>query len=96
MNPEKNDNNTLYLVHSFEGKPLVKEFITNTLLGIEYLWGGPVKLETSEVESKSESNGAPYGVGFLPAGPKEQIQKEISWQRVIYTMNNRELTKEVL
>ena len=96
VNPEKNDNNTLYLVHSFEGKPLVKEFITNTLLGIEYLWGGPVKLETSEVESKSESNGVPYGVGFLPAGPKEQNQKEITWQRVIYTMNNRELTKEIL
>ena len=96
VNQDKNDNETLYLVHSFEEKPLVKEFITNTLLGIEYLWGGPVQLETSEVESKSESNGTRYGLGFFPTSPTDQTQKEISWQRVIYTMNNRELTKKTV
>lgn len=95
VDPEKNGENTLYLVHTFEEKPLVKEFIANTLLGIEYLWGGPVQLETSEVESVSESNGVPYGVGYIPAGPKERTQKEISWQRVIYTMKNRELKRQV-
>ena len=41
----------LNLIHKFEEKPLVREFIDNTLLGVEWLWGGPVKLETSEVKS---------------------------------------------
>ena len=44
----------LYLVHHFEGKPLVQEFIANTMMGIEYLWGKPVKLETSEVVSQEK------------------------------------------
>jgi stage V sporulation protein R len=68
----------------FEGKPLVREFIANTMLGIEYLWGGPVKLETSEV------------VEILSTSPTpdEIKQEEINWQRVIYTMENRILTRE--
>ena len=80
----KNNNGTLYLVHRFEEKPLVKEFIANTLLGIEYLWGGPVQLETSEVKSKPEPNGI----------AAHQTQKEITWQRVIYTMKDRKLTRK--
>ena len=48
IDPAKTGNGALYLVHRFEGKPLVREFIANTLLGIEYLWGRPVQLETSE------------------------------------------------
>ena len=40
------NNGNLYLVHHFEGKPLVRDFINNTMLGIEYLWGAPVQLET--------------------------------------------------
>ncbi len=48
-------NGTLYLVHHFEGKPLYRDFVPNTMLGIEYLWGGPVKLETTElVKSKDK------------------------------------------
>ena len=42
---------SLYLVHSFEGKQLVREYIANTLMGIEYLWGGPVHLETSHAQT---------------------------------------------
>jgi stage V sporulation protein R len=53
---EKGKNKTLYLVHRFEEKPLVKEFIANTMMGIEYLWGGPVQLETSEVASVTGSS----------------------------------------
>jgi stage V sporulation protein R len=43
--------NTLYLNHDFEGKQLVPEFVPNTLIGIEYLWGGPVKLETTVLDN---------------------------------------------
>jgi stage V sporulation protein R len=80
IDPEKGKDNTLYLVHRFEEKPMVKEFITNTMMGIEYLWGGPVQLETSEVVSTSP--------------PKEETKEpEIKWQRVLYSMENRKLSK---
>ncbi|NJL12824.1 MAG: SpoVR family protein, partial [Microscillaceae bacterium] len=46
---ENTDDDNLYLVHHFEGKPLIKEFIRDTLLGIEFLWGAPVQLETTEM-----------------------------------------------
>ncbi len=80
---EKGTGNSLYLVHHFEGKPLVKDFIANTMMGIEYLWGGPVKLETNEVASISQSED----------GDQEP---EIKWQRVLYTMENRKLSKGTL
>lgn len=81
IDPEKGKNNNLYLVHRFEGKPLVKEFIANTMMGIEYLWGSPVQLETSEVVSTSP--------------PKEETKEpEIKWQRVLYTIDNRKLSKK--
>lgn len=81
--------NSLYLEHTFEGKPLVTEYIANTLMGIEYLWGGPVMLETSEV---------------MPTTPRPQTaltrdtppEPEIRWQRVIYTMRDRKLSKRNL
>ncbi len=79
-------NSALHLVHHFEGKPLVKDFIANTMLGIEYLWGAPVKLETSEVASGG-------GATPLSEGPQEA---EIRWERVVYTMKDRKLTREVL
>ena len=68
-------------MHRFEGKPLVKEFIANTMMGIEYLWGNPVQLETSEVVSTSPSK-------------EETKEPEIKWQRVLYTIDNRKLSKK--
>ena len=53
IDPDKSQNGSLYLMHHFEGKPLVTDFIANTLLGIEYLWGGKVELETSEVVAQA-------------------------------------------
>ena len=40
----------LCLEHHFEGKRLVAEFIPSTMIGLEYLWGGPVQLKTHENE----------------------------------------------
>jgi stage V sporulation protein R len=79
---------TLYLVHKFEGKPLVKEYIPNTLLGLEYLWGGPVELETHEVKS---IGGRPEGVRTSETKPQE-----IKWQRVVLTMKDRKLSRRIL
>jgi stage V sporulation protein R len=93
---DKSIDNSLYLVHHFEGKPLVKEFISNTMMGIEYLWGGPVQLETSEVVSVSpvQSQNASGASSTLK---QEALEKqEIKWQRVVYTMKHRELSKQTI
>jgi len=94
IDPGKSSNNTLYLVHHFEQKPLVKDFISNTMMGIEYLWGGPITLETSEITPAPPQPPA----GFVPGYPlpvKEERKKpEIKWQRVLYAMENRKLSKK--
>jgi len=94
IDPGKSSNTTLYLVHHFEQKPLVKEFISNTMMGIEYLWGGPITLETSEIIPAPPQPPA----GFVPGYPipvKEELKKpEIKWQRVLYKMENRKLSKK--
>jgi len=89
---EKGKDGILYLNHRFEGKPLYTEFINNTMLGIEYLWGKPVKLETSEVVKKTKIQRPNFGI----TAPKEEEKKEIQFQRVVYTMENRKISKKVL
>ena len=93
---ERTDNGELYLVHRFEGKPLKTDYIPNTLVGVEYLWGGPVHLETSEPAEVSQPEEMPYSPtrGMIPM--EEEKPAEITWQRVKYTMKNRKLTKTVL
>jgi stage V sporulation protein R len=93
---EKSENGALYLVHRFEGKPLVREFIANTMLGIEFLWGRPVQLETSEAV-RTEAAASPAGLpGMQMTLGEERKAQEASWQRVLYTMKERKLTREVL
>ncbi len=90
----KSENSELYLVHRFEGKPLVKEFISNTMLGIEYLWGTPVKLETSEVVPAEPSQARLPIPGLTMPLEDDRPTQEIKWQRVRYTMKDRKLSKE--
>ncbi len=96
IDTEKNVDHNLYLVHRFEGKPLVKEFIKNTMMGIEFLWGGQVQLETSEPVSASPVE-KQYSVGFplVPSGGEEK-ETEVKWQRVLYTMKGRKLSKKTV
>ncbi len=82
----KSTNGSLYLVHHFEDKPLVTEFIRNTMLGIEYLWGAPVHLETSEVVSVSQPPATQAAEGLE--------KPKVEWQRVLYTMEKRKLKKK--
>jgi len=98
LNKKKMKDENLYLYHHFEGKPLVKEFIFNTMLGIEYLWGGEAKLETSEVEKVAPSAAKPTMIPIPGLTmPKETDEKqEIKWQRVLYTMKDRKLSRAVL
>jgi stage V sporulation protein R len=94
IDQEKSKNSDLYLVHRFEGKPLVKEFIANTMLGIEYLWGAPVKLETSEVLPAAPSQARLPIPGLTMPLETDPQAREIKWQRVRYTMKDRKLSKE--
>lgn len=90
---KKDADNVLYLVHHFEEKPLVKEFIANTMLGIEYLWGNPVQLETSEVVTSGSDT-----AGSSSSGVMQEVLKpsDFKWERVVYTMKNRQLSREVI
>ena len=93
----KNDHRTsLYLLHDFEGKPLVKEFIANTLMGIEYLWGGPVKLETNEAAPVPNASDSGLHTMYGPALPEPGEEPEIEWRRVLYTMENKKLSRKEL
>ena len=82
--PEKSTDGCLYLNHRHEGKPLVNEYIANTMLGIEYLWGNPVKLETNEAEVKAGSE------------TNDEEGPQVTWRRVCYTMKDRQFSREVL
>jgi len=94
IQPEKTTNGNLYLVHVFEGKPLVKEFIANTMLGIEFLWGAPVQLETNEVVPAEPTQARLPIPGLTMPVEEEPRAKEIKWQKVRYTMKDRKLSKE--
>ena len=89
-------NGKLYLKHTFEGKPLKPDFIPNTMLGIEFLWGKTVRLETMELLEKPQQEGSRpvYSYFGKPATEKKKIKQE--WQKVLYTMRNRKIRKEIM
>jgi len=93
INNEKTDESGLWLEHAFEEKPLVKEFINNTMLGLEFLWGGKVTLETTEVKSIKKPDAQPTLPGMGPAVGDEETKPQIEWQRVRYTMKDRKTSK---
>ncbi len=94
---EKTRENSLYLNHKFEGKPLLTDYIPNTMLGIEYLWGGPVCLETTELVATTQTPRSPFLPGLAAAKPVDDPRpREMSWQRVLYTMKGRKLSRKVL
>ena len=82
---------SLYLNHRFEGKPLVKEFIAGTMMGIAYLWGGAVRLETSERDAAGEWSRAREET----AAPSD-AEGERTFRRVVYTFQGRKLSVSAL
>ena len=93
---EKSKDGRLYLRHVFEGKPLVAEYIANTMMGIEYFWGGPVMLETREVMAKPPSNGGVFVIGPSGTAVEEKAADKLKWQWVVYTMDQRQISKKPL
>ncbi len=98
IDEDKTDESSLYLVHQFEDKPLVKEYVANTMMGIEYLWGGRVHLETSVLVSapKPQTGGPTTGYFPIPKPKEDAEHRDRKWQRVVYTMEKRKLTKKEL
>jgi stage V sporulation protein R len=79
VNQEKTTESNLYLEHEFEGKQLVKDFVPDVLVGIEYLWGNKVQLETTEIlRTKDEEN----------EGEVKLVQR-----RVLYSCKNKQVSK---
>ncbi len=83
-------NNTLHLNHVFEGKPLVQEYIKGTMLGIEYLWGGQVYLDTSEASLAPASKAGSGGK------KEERPAQEVTWKRMRYRMKDKMLSRKEL
>ncbi len=94
VDQEKSTEGCLYLSHVFEGKPLVQEYIGNTLLGIGYLWGGSVKLETTERVPSARQEAVPAIYGY--AAPQPPADQQPTFRRVVYEMADRKLSKSVL
>ncbi len=81
IDTEKSDEDNLYLIHKFEGKQLYKPYIGDTLLGIEFLWGGQVQLETHNIVKQT-------------LGPPGQQSVAYEKRKVIYTMKDRKLSSK--
>ena len=64
------------------------------MLGIEYLWGAPVQLETHEVIQAEPAQARLPIPGITMPVEEEPRAKEIKWQKVRYTMKDRKLSKE--
>jgi stage V sporulation protein R len=84
---EATPENHLHLHHLFEGKPLVRDYIGGTMLGIEYLWGGQVILDTFEPVKKEVAKDKGDTV------KKETPRQEIGWHKVRYKMRDRQLSR---
>lgn len=81
------DDNSLVINHIFENKPLFREYIGGTLMGIEYLWGNKVSLFTHEAKPVKQE---------AQPGPQESVQQKIQWKRVKYTMHEKKMMRVVI
>lgn len=81
----KSDEKTLYLKHHFEGRQLYKPYISDTLLGVEYLWFGNVSqgqviLETTDIIKRK--------------GSDDSVSYE--YKPLQYIMSNKKMSKRYL
>jgi stage V sporulation protein R len=79
VDKEKSNEKNLYLVHVFEGKQLFKGYIPDVLIGLEYLWGGSVQLETTEI--------------FLEKKKSETQEAVYRYDKVVYSIKDKKVTK---
>lgn len=84
----KSKDGELYLDHIYEGRTLVTKYIPSSLIGLEFLSGTPVKLETTEYE-ESEPMHWWYRLWL---GHEPEYRKV----RVLYTCKNKQVERKVL
>ncbi len=85
--------NVLHLEHVFEGKELYRDYISNTLMGIEYLWGDPVELETVELDWDKMNNQQ-----NKPSAAQKDVSEKIEpvFSKVLYSVKQKKITKRKL
>ena len=86
----KDDEGVLYLKHHFEGKELLRDYIPNTLIGLEYLWGNKVNLETMELDWEKMSSGSD-GINN-----DDITRHDPLFRKVMYTVENKKVKKDVI
>jgi len=77
---EKTNDENLFLIHHFENKQLYKNYIHDTMIGIEYLWGGQVHLQTTEIFEKQVANN----------------ESKYEFRKVQYSVKEKKITKKSL
>ncbi|MFA6923174.1 MAG: SpoVR family protein [Bacteroidales bacterium] len=87
VNTKKTTDEKIYLEHKFEGKQLIKDFIPDTMLGISYLWGGQVQLETTEIIKKEQNQ-------LFDA--EESQEEKFEYRKVLYTYQDKNINKVYL
>ena len=78
---ERTNDEGLFIRHLFEGKQLYKDFIGETLMGISYLWGGQVTLETTDIIPKKN-----------PAAGEDKFE----YRKVLYIIKDMKISKKNL
>lgn len=84
------DDNALVINHIFEGKPLFRDYISATLMGLEYLWGERVTLFTHEPEPVKKT------LDQQSQPQQEYVPRKIKWGRVKYTMKDKKLSRVLI
>jgi stage V sporulation protein R len=79
---DKTNEKNLYLTHKFEGKQLIKDFIPDVLMGIEFMWGGQVQLETTEI--------------MLSPTQAPDEEPDYDYRRILYTMKDKKVSRTSL
>ena len=83
----------LNLNHVFEGKELYRDYINNTMIGLEYLWGDTVELETTELDTEEMNKKSVHG--FFPnRDVKEKV--EPIYTRILYEAKYKRVTRRKL
>lgn len=101
---DKMNKGELYLDHTYESRILVNKYIPAVLIGLAYLWGKTVKLETTEwVATKEEKTGTlpnPKGLPGKPRVPQqvseEERKRHYKMRRVLYECDGRKVARKLL
>lgn len=76
---DKTTEKNLYLRHNFEGKQLIQQYIPDVLIGLEFLWGGQVQLETIEIIREKPDT--------------KETKPSFRYQKVLWTSKDRKVSK---